>query len=535
MNCWGRESVEIFYCPNTVSYYTQIEITMRSPDNDSYQDTDSEERYRRLFETAQDGILILNANTGKIIDANPFISNLTGYSNKELFNKYIWDLGFIKNVPANKGKFLELQKTGSVRYENLPIETKSGATHQVEFISNSYTVGNAKVIQCNIRDISSRVKLEQLNNQLGLMYQVILRCNQILIHDTEVKVLIDDMTKTLVSSGGFRSSWMAYAPKSAADLIEPISAYGIDNNYFDVLNSSIEKNADKGFVATAIHLKKMTICQDLQNEEHDTIEREYAIRHRYSSVAVIPIKSQKNTPYILVVYGHHPQDLTEDIVTLLENLTTDIIFGIDNLEAHAEHLELIKQVEHSLDNTIIAIASLVEQRDPYTAGHQRRVANLAVAIATDMGLTPGQITGLRMASVVHDIGKIHIPAEILSNPGFLTDAEYVIVKTHAKAGWEVLKNIEFPWPVAEIVYQHHERLDGSGYPRALKGDEILLEARILMVADVIDAMATHRPYRPALGILSALQEIIQQKGTLFDERAVDACVKLFIEKKYEIK
>ena len=220
---------------------------------------------------------------------------------------------------------------------------------------------------------------------------------------------------------------------------------------------------------------------------------------------------------------------------LLKNLADDIAFGINSIEDHAEHLQLIKQVEHSLNKTIIAIAAMVEQRDPYTAGHQRRVADLAVAIATEMGLSSTQIMGLRMASVVHDIGKIHIPAEIPSKPSRLSAAEYEIIKTHAKAGWEVLKNIDFPWPVADIVYQHHEKLDGSGYPQGLKGDEILLEAKILTVADVVEAMSGHRPYRPALGILPALQEIMQHKGTLFDEKVVDACVKLFIEKGYEIK
>ena len=177
---------------------------------------------------------------------------------------------------------------------------------------------------------------------------------------------------------------------------------------------------------------------------------------------------------------------------------------------------------------------MVEQRDPYTAGHQRRVADLAEAIATDMALSAEQIIGIRMAAVVHDIGKIHVPAEILSKPTRLSDAEYEIIKTHPKIGWDVLKNIDFPWPVAEVVYQHHERLDGSGYPRGLKGDEILLEARIVMVADVVDAMSEFRPYRPALGILPALQEIMKQKGTLFDERVVNTCLKLFLEKNYEL-
>jgi len=240
-------------------------------------------------------------------------------------------------------------------------------------------------------------------------------------------------------------------------------------------------------------------------------------------------------PYVLVVYGNHARDLSEDIIALLKNLAGDIAFGIDNIDAQTEHLRLVEQVEHSLNNTIIAIASMVEQRDPYTAGHQRRVADLAVAIATDMGLSPDRITGIRMAAVVHDIGKIHVPAEILAKPTALSAAEYEIIKTHSKVGWEVLKNIDFPWPVAEIVYQHHGRLDGSGYPRGLKGDKILLDTRIVMVADVVDAMSEFRPYRPAQGILQALQEIMKQKGKLYDEQVVNTCLNLFLEKQYEIK
>ncbi len=151
-----------------------------------------------------------------------------------------------------------------------------------------------------------------------------------------------------------------------------------------------------------------------------------------------------------------------------------------------------------------------------------------------MGLSQEQIEGLRIAGVLHDIGKIQIPAEILSKPSQLSNAEYEIIKGHSKAGWQVLKYIDFPWPVAEIVYQHHERLDGSGYPRGLKDEEILLESRILMVADVVEAMSSFRPYRPSLGILPALQEIMQHRGILYDKGVVDACIKLIIEKKYEI-
>ncbi len=342
------------------------------------------------------------------------------------------------------------------------------------------------------------------------------------------------MCKVLISSGGFRGCWVSLALSESEHVIKPIAVEGIEKNYFKHLNKRLKDNSVQGLIISAIRLNQLLICQDIKNEEHDSLERKLAIKNGYSSVAVIPINPAISHPYILVVYGYKTQTLTEDIIKLLENLAADIGFGIGMLNAQVKHLELIKQVTASLNNTIIAMASMVEQRDPYTAGHQRRVADLAVAIARDMGVSEERIIGIRMAAVVHDIGKISVPSEILSKPSKLSEAEYEMIKTHPKVGWEVLKNIDFSWPVAEIVYQHHERLDGSGYPRGLKGNDILLEARILMVADVIDAMSEHRPYRPALGILFALQEIVQQKGTLFDEDVVKSCVKLFLEKNYKL-
>jgi putative nucleotidyltransferase with HDIG domain len=177
----------------------------------------------------------------------------------------------------------------------------------------------------------------------------------------------------------------------------------------------------------------------------------------------------------------------------------------------------------------------VERRDPYTAGHQHRVANLAAAIANEIGLSEEQIDGVRMASVIHDLGKIHVPAEILSRPGRLTENEFSIIKTHPQTGYDILKTEEFPWPVAQIVLQHHERMDGSGYPSSLSGEEILLEARILAVADVVEAMASHRPYRPALGIDKALEEISKNKGVLYDAKVADACLRLFTEKGFKFE
>ena len=201
--------------------------------------------------------------------------------------------------------------------------------------------------------------------------------------------------------------------------------------------------------------------------------------------------------------------------------------------------EKLQQSLSSLRNAVVVtiqvLASTVEARDPYTAGHQKRVADLARAIATEMGLPQDKIEGIRLAGSIHDIGKLSIPAEILSKPSRLINIEFSLVKEHSKSGYEMLKNVESPWPLAEIVYQHHERMDGSGYPRNLKGDEIIMEARIMAVADVVEAMVSHRPYRPSLGIETALEEIEKNKGVLYDNDVADACLRLFREKGYQLK
>jgi hypothetical protein len=196
----------------------------------------------------------------------------------------------------------------------------------------------------------------------------------------------------------------------------------------------------------------------------------------------------------------------------------------------------LEKLQVTLEGTVRALASAVEMRDPYTAGHQREVTRLACAIANEMGLPEAQIEGIRMAGLIHDIGKINVPAEILSKPGILTGLEFGLIKTHPQVGSDILNGtIEFPWPIAQIVLQHHERMDGSGYPQGLSGEEILLEARILGVADVVEAMASHRPYRPALSINKALEEISQNRDVLYDPEVVDACLKLFTEKGFKLE
>ena len=233
-------------------------------------------------------------------------------------------------------------------------------------------------------------------------------------------------------------------------------------------------------------------------------------------------------------------DIHESYVNILESMQKNkirhmpvvedgFVKGMISLRDLMNHY--YENIERLLEETVAALSSAVEKRDPYTAGHQERVMQLSCAIAREMKLSDKQISGLRMAAVIHDIGKLFVPAELLTKPTKLTEVEMNYIKVHPQLGYDVLKGIQFPWPIADIVLQHHERIDGSGYPNGLSGDRILLEAKIIAVADVVEAMATNRPYRPMLGMEKALEEIQSKKGTFFDPAIVDACVNIIRREK----
>ncbi len=240
------------------------------------------------------------------------------------------------------------------------------------------------------------------------------------------------------------------------------------------------------------------------------------------------------------IYGYiiKPLDVNEVLINIRNSLRRRELEITNRMYRHdLERLvaERTASLRKAMDGIIRAMGLTVESRDPYTSGHQQRVAVLSAAIAGEMGLLQDQIDGIRLAGMIHDLGKITIPAGILSKPTRLTDIEFALIKTHPQVGYDILKEIEFPWPIAQIVHQHHEKMDGSGYPQGLAGEVILLEARILCVADVVEAMASHRPYRPAIGLDKALEEIADNAGRLYDPGAVQACLSLFREKGFSFE
>jgi putative nucleotidyltransferase with HDIG domain len=274
------------------------------------------------------------------------------------------------------------------------------------------------------------------------------------------------------------------------------------------------------------------------------------IRARYPDTAVVMLtaiddREIAETAREIGTYGYiikpfRPNELIINIANALHRRELEIAnrASRDNLEQIVlkrtiELQETLNKLRKAIMAIIQAITMTVEVRDPYTAGHQRRVANLARYIATEMGLAKEQIEGIRMAGALHDLGKISVPAEILTKPSQLNTIEFEMIKSHPRVGFDILKEIEFPWPIAQIVYQHHERMDGSGYPLGILGEKILIEARIIAVADAVEAMASHRPYRPALGVNEALKEISLERENSYDSNVVDACMRLFRNKEFE--
>lgn len=260
-----------------------------------------------------------------------------------------------------------------------------------------------------------------------------------------------------------------------------------------------------------------------------------------SSAIALPLICEGEALGVITIFSTSPEAITGDALILLQELADDLAFGIAHLRTLAkqqavekEHLIQAKQLNKALEQTVQAMARTVEKRDPYTAGHQARVAELAAAIGQELKVSEQVLEGLRMSAMIHDLGKIYVPAEILNRPGRLSKAEWLIISAHPQVGHDIVKDVDLPWPVAKVILQHHERMDGSGYPQGLKGDEILLEARIIAVADVLEAMSTHRPYRPAVGLDAALIELEKNSGKFYDPNVVIACINLFRNKGFTL-
>jgi len=360
--------------------------------------------------------------------------------------------------------------------------------------------------------------------------------NTALLRSSDELLLLQAICQIAVEKGGYRMAWVGYVEHDEVKSIRLMAPDGCDDGYLTTPKkiSWSDDELGNGPTGRALRSGKIQTSQYIAEDPTMLPWRDEALKHGYASSISLPLSENEKCFGALTIYSSEIDAFVPEEVELLEEMSNDLSFGIVTLRLKDAHLKQEQRLSKNMLQTVEAIASIVEMRDPYTSGHQGRVAKLAEAIAQAVGLPEEQVYAIHLAGLVHDLGKIKIPSEILSKPGRLDEIEYMLIKKHSQAGFDILNTVDFTWPIAQMVLQHHERMDGSGYPQGLKGDEILMGARILCVADVVEAMSSHRPYRPGLGIEAALDEITNNRGSLYDPRVVDACVKLFKNEAYVI-
>ena len=443
----------------------------------------SESRYKGLFNSAYITIMLADANTGEIIDVNKDAEKLFGRKRDELIGLNRIELHPQIESDYYKKQFLRHVEQHGVSTEQAQIVKKDGTLVNVLISSSLIELNGQTVIQGIFQDITDIFNAKEKQKQSEEKYQNLFE------HISSAIIVVDVETDRILEVNAY-----------AEILFGRIRTELVGLNWFDL---HYKEQADDYIPRFKNHIKFSKIF----NEEIIVLKKDGTRSFMLLSVNKLEINGVK-------------------VFRLVFTDNTAAKKAEESLELSRENLE------KALYSTVDALASTVEAKDTYTAGHQRRVSFLSAAIALELGYSENRIRLVKTAAIVHDIGKIQVPTEILSKPGKLSKIEFDFIKTHVQASYDILKNVEFPWPIADIVHQHHERVNGTGYPQGLKGDEILPEAKIITVADVIEAITSHRPYRDALGIDIALKEIQINRGIFYDPIVVDACIKLFKEKDF---
>jgi len=437
----------------------------------------SEDRFKILFDFAPDGYYISDLK-GNFIDGNKAVERITGYSRYELIGKNYFKVGLLPldDIPKAINSLKKNRKGLPTEPQEFTLKRKDGTLIDLEISTYPVRINGEIYILGIARDISKRKKLEKLLKESEKEKEIILAI-------LPVHIVYYDLEHNII-----------WANKAACDSV----------------GKSLKEI--KGKKCYQVWAKRDTVCQGCP------IDKAW----KTGKIERGEMKTPDNRCWL--VTGVPFMDENKKATGAVE-ITMEIT-----------DLKLIHQnLERTINATIETISRIMDTRDPYTAGHQVRVSRLATAIAREMKLSENKIESIRVAALIHDIGKIGIPSEILTKPSKLSDIESSLIKSHSQIGHDILKDIDFPYPIAKIILQHHERNDGSGYPNRLKATEILLEAKIIGIADVVEAMSSHRPYRAALGVNVALDEITKNRGVLYDPEVVDVCVKLFKEKDFKFE
>lgn len=604
---------------------------------------ESELRYRRLFESAQDGILILDAKTGMIVDVNPFLEKMLGYSRDEFIDKRLWEISAFKDIEANQEAFRELQLKDYIRYEDLPLKTKDGHLIQVEFVSNVYQVNKERVIQCNIRDITERRLAESKVRENEFILSQSQRLAHIgswiwdmvgpfvwsdetyriygispeaitLTHDSmielihpedrqdlqnwfeackigkspdylEYRTILPDGTIRFISGGGIllydKTGKPTYISGTVQDItdrkrsehriqsqLEHLTALSmidrIISSNFDLkvslsqiivhvikelnvdaatillLNPTsliLEHGADFGFnsnnpketkvrlgesFAGMVALKRQSILiPDLRDDPENKLLTQHLAGEDFNCYYGVPLLVKGQVKGVLEVFNRQPLQSDDEWLDFMNSLARQIAIAIENATLFDGLQQSNLELHLAYDATIEGWSRALDMRDKETEGHSQRVTDMAIKLAGYFNLNEAEILNIRRGALLHDIGKMGIPDQILLKPGPLTESEWLVMKKHPSFAYDLLSPIAYLRQALDIPYCHHEKWDGTGYPQGLKGTHIPLAARIFSVVDVWDALKSDRPYRPAWTQKKAYNHIKGLSGIHFDPLVVD--------------
>lgn len=501
------------------------------------------QQYRLLGEHISEGLWIINGN-GQTVYINSNMIAMLGYALPEMDRLSLVDCldknnlnllnAYIQSNPGYQVISLQKQLT-FLKKDHSPLWT---------MVSVNHVFGITKKLNhiiMIVSDVSHSKPAEHHLSILNRMYSVLCHTHRAIIQLRGVRELCREICQILVNDGLFKmvsigrvnfemnhTDWVAHY-ESDSELPAPIYFPDLDNQ--DPYNREI--------IAT-IRAGNIAVVNDIENIPAKFPWRADVLQRGCRSFIILPIKVFDEIIYSISICAGDKGYFNEEEQELLKDLTADLSYAIESIQQEEQRENTQKALKDSEDRLqdsdrhlnkvmieiVKSFATTIETRDPYTAGHQDRVSKLAHAIAQEMGLPAAQIDAIILAATIHDIGKLFVPSEILNKPGKISENEYKLIKTHPQIGYDIIKEIEFTWPIADIILQHHERLDGSGYPNKMAGDFILLEAKIIGVADVVEAMASHRPYRPALGVDKALEEISRNQGVLYDPVVVEVCIDL---------
>jgi len=498
---------------------------------------ESEEKYRTVFENTGTATAIIEEDM-TLSTVNARFEKLIGYSKEEIENKLKWtDYVLKEDLERMKKYHIARREAGEkppTKYE-FRLKDKKGSIKSI--LLKIGMISNTKKSVASLTDITELKQGEERIKHLNLVIRAVRNVNQLIIKEKDRERLLKGICNNLIKTRGYYHSLIVLLDEEGK--IDTYAEAGLGKDFLPMLKR-LKKGELTVFGQLALKQEEVVIIKDPASACLDCPLVQACSEQ--GSVMTVRLEHDGKICGIMSVSipAHFVTDKEEQ--ALFKEVAGDVALGLHSikmekkLDKQTHDLQQnYQKTKRAMDATIETMSKIVEAKDPYTAGHQQRVSQLATVIAKELNFSEDKIEGIRIASLIHDIGKIGLPTEILSKPTKLSDIEFSLIKEHPQIGYNILKSIDFYYPVAKIVLQHHERLDGSGYPNHLKGDKIFLEAKIIGIADVVEAMSSHRPYRPALGVDKALEEISQNRGILYDPKVVDICLNLFKEKGFKFE